>query len=97
MMEQFEKFAEALDSLEAMLSKKDAENETLRREVGELKGIIEDRDLEILQLQEDSEKLAAESKAEKEEIGNCLEGLLGRMCKITAQQKENAPAAEERQ
>lgn len=55
MMEQFEKFAEALDSLEAMLSKKDAENETLRREVGELKGIIEDRDLEILQLQEDSE------------------------------------------
>ncbi len=94
MMEQFEKFTQALDSLETLLNKKNEEIETLRREAGELKGIIEDRDLEILQLQEDSEKLAANSKAEKEEIGSCLEGLLGRMCKMTGAQKTEAESAD---
>lgn len=95
MMEQFEKFSQALDSLEALLNKKDEEISALRREAGELKGIIEDRDLEILQLQEDAEKSAASSKAEKEEIGSCLEGLLGRMCKMTGAQKSAPEAADQ--
>ena len=71
MMEQFEKF-----------------NEALRRENAELKGVIEDRDLEILQLQEDAEKAAAAAKAEKDEIGNTLDSLLGRMGRLAAQPKE---------
>ena len=66
MMEQFERVNEALDRLEEMLSGMKAKNDTLCREIAELKGIIEDRDLEIMQLQEDAEKLAAASRAEKE-------------------------------
>ena len=54
MMEQFEKFNEALDRLEAILTEMKNDNEALRRENAELKGVIEDRDLEILQLQEDA-------------------------------------------
>lgn len=87
MMEQFARFNEALDSIEKLLETMKKENETLKGEVAELKGIIDDRDLEILQLQEDAEKNAAEAKAEKDEIGSTLEGLLGRMCRITAQEK----------
>ena len=64
MMEQFEKFNEALDRLEAILTEMKNDNEALRRENAELKGVIEDRDLEILQLQEDAEKAAAAAKAE---------------------------------
>ena len=67
MMEQFEKFNEALDRLEAILTEMKNDNEALRRENAELKGVIEDRDLEILQLQEDAEKAAAAAKAEKDE------------------------------
>ncbi|MCC8058421.1 MAG: hypothetical protein LUG14_01665 [Synergistaceae bacterium] len=95
MMEQFERVNEALDRLEEMLSGMKAKNDTLCREIAELKGIIEDRDLEIMQLQEDAEKLVAASRAEKEELGSCLEGLLGRMGKLTAQ--EQTAANEERQ
>ena len=95
MMEQFERVNEALDRLEEMLSGMKAKNDTLCREIAELQGIIEDRDLEIMQLQEDAEKLAAASRAEKEELGSCLEGLLGRMGKLTAQ--EQPAAGEERQ
>ncbi|MDO5115354.1 MAG: hypothetical protein Q4D58_04585 [Synergistaceae bacterium] len=91
MMEQFEKFNEALDRLEGVLGGLKSENEALRREVAELKGIIEDRDLEILQLQEDAEKSAAACKAEKEEIGGTLDSLLGRMGRL-AQLKEDAPS-----
>ena len=86
MMEQFERVNEALDRLEKMLDGMKSENEALGREISELKGIIEDRDLEIMQLQEDAEKLAASSRAEKEELGSRLDGLLGRMCKLTAQE-----------
>ena len=95
MMEQFERVNEALDRLEKMLDGMKSENEALGREISELKGIIEDRDLEIMQLQEDAEKLAASSRAEKEELGSRLVGLLGRMCKLTAQ--EQAAAGEDRQ
>ena len=72
MMEQFERVNEALDRLEEMLSGMKAKNDTLCREIAELKGIIEDRDLEIMQLQEDAEKLAAASRAEKEERARYL-------------------------
>ena len=88
MMEQFEKFNEALDRLEAILTEMKNDNEALRRENAELKGVIEDRDLEILQLQEDAEKAAAAAKAEKDEIGNTLDSLLGRMVRLAAHPKE---------
>lgn len=65
MMEQFERVNKALDRLEEMLSGMKAKNDTLCREIAELKGIIEDRDLEIMQLQEDAEKLAAASQGRK--------------------------------
>ncbi len=95
MMEQFEKFNEALDRLEAILTEMKNDNEALRRENAELKGVIEDRDLEILQLQEDAEKAAAAAKAEKDEIGNTLDSLLGRMGRLASQPKE-VPAEEQR-
>ena len=72
MMEQFERVNEALDRLEEMLSGMKAKNDTLCREIAELKGIIEDRDLEIMQLQEDAEKLAAASRAEKASMRTCF-------------------------
>lgn len=93
MMEQFEKFNEALDRLESILESMKKENESLRRETAELKGIIEDRDLEILQLQEDAEKAAQETKAEKEEISSTLDSLLGRMGRLVSS-GQDAPAGE---
>lgn len=89
MMEQFEKLNEALGKLEELLASVRSENDSLRREVGELKGIVEDRDLEILQLQEDAEKSAASAKAEKEEIGSCLEKLLGRMSGMASSEEKS--------
>ncbi|MBQ9882106.1 MAG: hypothetical protein IJM42_05825 [Synergistes sp.] len=88
MIEQFEKVNEALDRLEKILSDTRAAKEALEKKVLELNGIIEDRDLEILQLQEEAEKSAASTKAEKEEISGCLEGLLGRMYRLTSEEQQ---------
>lgn len=85
MMDKFEKFNEALDRLEQMIAAMRSENEALRRENGELKGVIEDRDLEILQLQEDAEKASAAARAEKDEIGSTLDSLLGRMGRLAGE------------
>ena len=88
MMDQFEKFSKALDRLEQTITAMKNENEALRRENGELKGVIEDRDLEILQLQEDAEKAAAAARAEKDEIGSTLDSLLGRMGRLAGEQQQ---------
>lgn len=88
MMEQFEKVNEALDRLEKVLTETRAAKEALETKVQELKGIIEDRDLEILQLQEEAEKSAASTKAEKEEINGHLEELLGRMRRLTSEEQQ---------
>ena len=98
MIEQFEKVNEALDRLEKILTDMRAEKETLACKVQELNGIIEDRDLEILQLQEEVEKSAASNRAEKEDISGCLEGLLGRMYKLTSEEHpSDAPDAQQNQ
>ncbi len=93
MMEQFERFNEALDRLETILADMKNEIDALRRENTELKGVIEDRDLEILQLQEDAEKAAAAAKVEKDDIGSTLDSLLGRIGRLAAQPSENQAEA----
>ena len=55
MNQQFQQFDSALDKLESLISALAAEKEQLKREAAELRGIIDDRDLEILQLQEDAQ------------------------------------------
>lgn len=53
MIEQFEKLEAAIAGLEAGIEEMKKENERLKKEAHELRGVIDDRDLEILQLQED--------------------------------------------
>lgn len=65
MNQQFQQFDSALDKLESLISALAAEKEQLKREAAELRGIIDDRDLEILQLQEDAQKKSLETDNEK--------------------------------
>ena len=88
MNQQFEQFDSALDKLEALISSLAEEKERLKRDIAELKGIIDDRDLEILQLQEDAQKKSLETDNEKKEIENRLRGLLGRLYSIALQEKK---------
>jgi len=64
------------------------ENERLKKEAHELRGVIDDRDLEILQLQEDLQKRSAAYDTEKNEIEHKLEGLLGRVSSMAAGKSE---------
>jgi len=64
------------------------ENDKFKKEAQELKGVIEDRDLEILQLQEDLQKRSTVHDTEKNEIEHKLEGLLGRVSSMTAGKTE---------
>lgn len=88
MNQQFEQFDSALDKLEALISSLAEEKERLKRDIAELKGIIDDRDLEILQLQEDAQKKSLETDNEKKEIENRLRGLLGRLYSIAPEEKK---------
>ena len=88
MNQQFEQFDSALDKLEALISSLAEEKERLKRDIAELKGIIDDRDLEILQLQEDAQKKSLETDNEKKEIENRLRGLLGRLNSIAPEEKK---------
>ena len=65
MIEQFEKLETAINGLELCIEEMKNENERLRKEAQELKGVIEDRDLEILQLQEDIQKRSSDYDTEK--------------------------------
>ena len=85
MFEQFEKINEILDSLEKKLEEQKAKNDELYGEIEELKSIIDDRDLEILQLQEDAERMKEAAVSEKTEIDGKLESLLGRINRIAAE------------
>ena len=87
-MERFEKFNAALDRLEQIIFDMKSKNEELARENSELKNVIEDRDLEILQLQEDAEKAAAASQAERDEIALRLDSLLLRMGQLAGEKQE---------
>ena len=83
MIEQFEKLETAINGLELCIEEMKNENERLRKEAQELKGVIEDRDLEILQLQEDIQKRSSDYDTEKNDIEHKLEGLLGRVSSLT--------------
>ena len=73
----------AIFELEALIDEMKKDNDRLKKETQELKGVIEDRDLEILQLQEDIQKRSSEFDTEKNEIEHKLDGLLGRVSSIT--------------
>lgn len=84
MIEQFEKLEAAINGLEAGIVEMKKDNEKLKKEANELKSVIEDRDLEILQLQEDLQKKSAAHDTEKNETEHKLEGLLGRVSSMAA-------------
>ena len=88
MIEQFEKLEAAINGLEACIEEMKKENERLKKEAHELRGVIDDRDLEILQLQEDAEKRKQECEGEKAEISNRLQMLLGRVQLIGAEENK---------
>jgi chromosome segregation ATPase len=79
MLEQFDKLDNAIAALEDLVAGLRADNAALRKERDELKNIITDRDLEIMQLQEDEKTRVAASEDEKADMAGRLEGLLGRM------------------
>jgi Sec-independent protein translocase protein TatA len=84
MIEQFEKLESAINGLGSCIEEMKKENDRLKKEAQELKGVIEDRDLEILQLQEDLQKKSTAHDTEKNDIEHKLEGLLGRVSSMTA-------------
>jgi len=88
-MQQFELIENAIGRLEKMISDMRSENEALTKEVRELKGIIDDRDLEILQLQEEAQKRSAEDDSEKAAVKKRLEGLLDRVNAIAPEEHES--------
>lgn len=79
MIQQFEQLENGIKRLETVIGGLIREKEQLAREVQELRGIIEDRDLEIMQLQEDAQRTTQSVASEKQDIENRLEGLLGRV------------------
>lgn len=79
MIQQFEQLENAIKRLEIVIESLKRDREQLAREAQELRGIIEDRDLEIMQLQEDVQKTTQSVVSEKRDIENRLEGLLGRV------------------
>lgn len=89
MLEQFDRLDGAVTALEQLVSGLRSENEALRKERDELKSIVDDRDLEIMQLQEDAKTRVAASENEKTDITNRLEGILGRIGALSVDKKED--------
>jgi len=88
MIQQFEQLENAISRLEGLVSELKREKDRLTRETAELRGIIEDRDLEILQLQEDAQKKSESVGSEKREIESRIEGLLGRVRAIAPDENQ---------
>lgn len=86
MIQQFEQLENAISRLETMVLELKREKDRLSREASELRGIIEDRDLEILQLQEDAQKKNEATGTEKREIESRIEGLIGRVRAIAPEE-----------
>jgi predicted nucleic acid-binding Zn-ribbon protein len=82
MIRQFEQLEAAISGLEGRIEEMRNDYERLKNENLELKGVIDDRDLEILQLQEDLQKKSAACDTERNDIEQRLEGLLGRVSSI---------------
>ncbi|NLX84912.1 MAG: cell division protein ZapB [Synergistaceae bacterium] len=89
MIKQFDQLESAVNDLVALIEGMKKENQRVKQEARDLKGVIDDRDLEILQLQEDLNKRSTEYDTEKNEIEHKLEGLLGRVSSITEEKGEN--------
>lgn len=79
MIEQFEQLENGIKRLEIVVDSLKREKERLGREAQELRSIIEDRDLEIMQLQEEVQRAVHSVATEKKDIETRLEGLLGRV------------------
>ena len=90
MLEQFEKLDNAITSLEKIIEDLKSQNSALRRERDELKSIVDDRDLEIMQLQEDAKNRIAAEESEKTDITGRLESLLSRIGTLSADDKQDA-------
>ena len=89
MIKQFDQLESAVNDLVVLIEGMKKENQRVKQEARDLKGVIDDRDLEILQLQEDLNKRSTEYDTEKNEIEHKLVGLLGRVSSITEEKGEN--------
>ena len=87
MIQKFEMLDDAIARLEKIIDGMKEENKKLISEIDELKSVVEDRDLEILQLQEDAQKKTEENDSERAEIENRIEGLLGRIHSISPEEQ----------
>ena len=83
MIEQLELLEQAIADVQETIAQLKEEKNKLQLEVAELKSTIEDRDLEILQLQEDAQKNEQQRETDKNEIVNKLQSLLGQMNTMT--------------
>lgn len=79
MIQQFEQLESGIKRLEIVTDSLKRDKEQLQRETQELRSIIEDRDLEIMQLQEEVQKATQSAVSEKHDIESRLEGLLDRV------------------
>lgn len=86
-MQQIENIEKAIEKIDSFIKRLKEENNNLLRENKELLSVIEDRDLEVLQLQEDLSRRSNENEGEKTEITNKLQGLLGRMQSMVPDEK----------
>lgn len=83
MIEQLELLEKAIADVQETIAQLKEEKNKLQLEIAELKSTIEDRDLEILQLQEDAQRNEQQRESDKNEIVNKLQSLLGQMSTIT--------------
>lgn len=79
MIQQFEQLENGIKRLEIVVESLKRDKDQLAREVQELRGIIDDRDLEIMQLQEEVQQTTQSVVSEKMDIESRLEGLLSRV------------------
>lgn len=89
MIQQFEQLENGIGRLELVIESLKRDKEQLARVVQELRGIIEDRDLEIMQLQEEVQKTTQVVATEKRDIETRLEGLLGRVRLMAPEDNSN--------
>lgn len=85
--ENIENIERLIDRLDVYVQELKMENSNLIRENKELLSVIEDRDLEILQLQENLSQKNEEKKEEETEMADRLQGLLGRMQSMVTDEK----------